>query len=98
MIAPNRKEETFSAHAPLTCEGLPTMNTPKTDPPARDAARDGAAEGEPAVSIDAAVQGALGRKLRESYEEIVKEKVPDKFLQLLDQLKQSERSGKTDES
>ncbi len=45
---------------------------------------------EPAAHIDEAIQGALGRKLRESYEEVVREQVPEKFLQLLNQLKKSE--------
>ncbi len=53
--------------------------------------------GEPAATIDAAIQGSLGRKLRESYEEVVKEAVPDRFLQLLNQLKKSEDTGKTGE-
>ena len=48
---------------------------------------------EPAASIDAAIQGALGRKLRESYEEVVREEVPDKFLKLLDDLKFSEQGS-----
>jgi hypothetical protein len=73
------------------------MNTQKPDPAARDAPLDGETKGEPAA-VDTMVQGALGRKLRESYEEIVKEKVPDKFLQLLDQLKQSEQVDKPDEA
>ena len=48
---------------------------------------------EPTATIDEAIQGVLGRKLRESYEEVVREQVPDKFLQLLDQLKKSEGNG-----
>lgn len=48
---------------------------------------------EPAGTIDEAIQGALGRKLRESYEEVVREQVPDKLLRLLDQLKKSEGAG-----
>jgi hypothetical protein len=47
-------------------------------------------DGEASAGIDPAIQGALGRKLRESYDEVVREKVPDKFKLLLDQLKQSE--------
>lgn len=45
---------------------------------------------EPTASIDEAIQGALGRKLRESYDQVVREQVPDKFMLLLDQLKKSE--------
>jgi len=48
---------------------------------------------EPAATIDQAIQGALGRKLRETYEEVVREQVPEKFLQLLDQLKKTETDG-----
>jgi len=44
--------------------------------------------------VDAAVQGALGRKLRESYEEVVREEVPGRFLQLLEELKEKEKGGK----
>jgi hypothetical protein len=53
-----------------------------------------AAEAAPAV--DASIQGLLGRKLRENYEEVVKEAVPDKFLLLLDELKKKEKGGKKD--
>lgn len=42
------------------------------------------------------IQGLLGRKLRENYEEVVKEAVPDKFLLLLDELKKKEKGGKKD--
>ncbi len=48
---------------------------------------------EPTGSVDAAIQGALGRKLRESWEEVVKEEVPKKFTVLLEQLKQAETSS-----
>ncbi len=54
----------------------------------------GTAEAAPAV--DASIQGLLGRKLRENYEEVVKEAVPDKFLLLLDELKKKEKGGKKD--
>lgn len=49
---------------------------------------------EPAATIDEAIQGALGRKLRESYDEVVREEVPEKFLRLLDQLKKCETGDK----
>ncbi|MCC7250555.1 NepR family anti-sigma factor [Hyphomicrobium sp.] len=49
---------------------------------------------EPAASLDEAIQGALGRKLRESYEEIVNEQVPEKFIQLLNELKNTEHGDK----
>ncbi|MBN8911293.1 MAG: hypothetical protein J0H65_04375 [Rhizobiales bacterium] len=47
----------------------------------------------PATSLDEAIQSAIGRKLRESWEEVVNEEVPDKFRMLLDQLKKSEGPG-----
>lgn len=72
------------------------MSTPKSmQPAASTAAPDGDESGP---GLDEAIQGALGRKLRESYEEVVKEDVPDKFLQLLDQLKRSENAKKVHES
>jgi len=45
---------------------------------------------DPPASLDEAIQSAIGRKLRESWQEVVNEKVPDKFRDLLDQLKKSE--------
>ncbi|MGE3231028.1 MAG: NepR family anti-sigma factor [Hyphomicrobium sp.] len=44
-------------------------------------------------NIDEAVQDALGRKLREAWEQIVKEDVPQKFMDLLTDLKNSEQRG-----
>ncbi len=70
------------------------MTTPKPVQPAQSVTAESAVDTEPPASVDAAIQGALGRRLRESYEEVVREKVPDKFLHLLDQLKKSETSGK----
>jgi hypothetical protein len=49
---------------------------------------DGGAEG--AAPVDSLLQSALGRKLRDSYQEVVNEEVPEKFLALLDQLKKKE--------
>lgn len=50
-------------------------------------------DAEQAATVDTAIQGALGRKLRESYEEVVREDVPDKFLKLLNDLKVAEQGG-----
>jgi hypothetical protein len=74
------------------------MTTSKSVEPAQNVVADNAADAEPGAGVDAAIQGALGRKLRESYDEVVREAVPDKFLQLLDQLKKSESTGKTGKS
>lgn len=68
------------------------MTTPKSVQPGQSVTAESAmSTTEQTASIDAGIQGALGRKLRESYEEVVRETVPDKFLQLLDQLKKSEQ-------
>ncbi len=75
------------------------MTIPKSFQPAQDITAESDMDGEPAAAIDAAIQGALGRKLRESYEEVVREAVPDKFLRLLNDLKvaeQGEAKGKAD--
>lgn len=75
------------------------MSTPKSVQPAQKSVRAESAIGmEPAASLDEAIQDALGRKLRESWEEVVNEKVPDKFKNLLDQLKNSETGDKGRES
>lgn len=42
-------------------------------------------------SVDAGIQGKLGRKLRETYQAVVNEELPDKFHTLLEQLKNSPR-------
>lgn len=68
------------------------MTISKTFQPVQDAAESGV-ENEPVASVDAGIQGALGRKLRESYEEVVREDVPDKFLKLLNELKTAEEQG-----
>mgnify|MGYP007060989780 FL=1 len=66
------------------------MTIPKSVQPTQHVAGESDVDDEPAASIDAAIQGALGRKLRESYEEVVREEVPDKFRKLLDDLKLAE--------
>lgn len=70
------------------------MSTPKSMQPAQSTATPEGAERDGSPALDEAIQGALGRKLRESYEQVVKEEVPDKFLSLLDQLKRAETSKK----
>lgn len=39
------------------------------------------------------LQGQIGKKLREAYTELVTEPVPDRFVQLLQQLKNKEQQG-----
>lgn len=41
--------------------------------------------------IGADIQGHLGRKLKASYDEIVRQPVPDKFRQLLEELERREK-------
>jgi hypothetical protein len=74
------------------------MSTPKSVQPAQSVAAESAVGMEPAASLDEAIQDALGRKLRESWEEVVNEKVPDKFKDLLDKLKKAENGDKGRES
>lgn len=45
------------------------------------------------ANVDPALQGTLGRRLREVYQEVVDEDVPDKFLTLLGELKKKESGG-----
>ena len=39
------------------------------------------------------LQGQIGQRLREAYNELVSEPVPDRFILLLQQLKQTEKNG-----
>jgi hypothetical protein len=73
------------------------MSTPKTTQAApfdREPANCTDAECPP--QVDSAAQGAIGRKLREAYEEVVREEVPERLLQLLDQLKKKEQDQNRD--
>jgi hypothetical protein len=77
------------------------MTTQKGDTRQGDArpAATGATEepcATPSPSVDAAVQGVLGQKLREAWEEIVKEDIPPKLLRLLEELKRKEQDAKKD--
>ena len=42
--------------------------------------------------VDGRVQGEIGKQLRAAYEDVVKEPVPDRFLELLKKLEESTRS------
>lgn len=69
---------------------LQEMTTPKSVQPVQNTVPESAMNIEPTASLDGAIQGALGRKLRESWEEVVREEVPEKFKNLLEQLKKTE--------
>ena len=45
------------------------------------------------VALPLELQGQVGKRLRESYAELVKQPIPDKFLSLLEELKKSEPAG-----
>jgi hypothetical protein len=47
----------------------------------------------PASVIELELQGQIGQRLREAYIELINEPVPDRFLVLLQQLKQREEQG-----
>ncbi len=48
--------------------------------------------------LPAELQGQIGQRLREAYNELVSEPVPDRFVLLLQQLKQREDQGEGGES
>ena len=54
--------------------------------------KDGAKVGQlnSKVALPPELQGQLGKRLRESYSDLVKQPIPDKFLALLEELKKSE--------
>ncbi len=56
---------------------------------------DGGADGT--GTVDSLLQSSLGRKLRDSYQEVVNEEVPEKFLALLNQLKKKEAGSGDDQ-
>jgi hypothetical protein len=65
------------------------MTTEKTgDVRAQNASKE-SARNEPA-GVDPVLQGSIGRKLRDAYQEVVNEEVPAKFLTLLQELKKKE--------
>ncbi len=43
------------------------------------------------AAVDQEVRNHLGRKLKESYDDLVRQPVPDKFRQLLDELERQEK-------
>jgi Anti-sigma factor NepR len=47
--------------------------------------------GDPGPIVDEAIQKHLGRKLKASYDELVRQPVPDKFRQLLEELERQEK-------
>lgn len=47
-------------------------------------------ESSQAAPLPSELQGQIGKKLRESYSELVSEPIPDRFLQLLQELKSKE--------
>lgn len=63
---------------------------PDTKDGAEDAQRpEGAGEGE--VKLDDAAQALIGQHLKAIYGEIVQQPVPDRFLELLEELERKER-------
>ena len=50
------------------------------------------------TALPVELQGLIGQRLREAYNELVREPVPDRFLILLQKLKQSECNGKDGKS
>ena len=66
------------------------MNT--SEPPKGCSPHSGKYDDDAATpTVDAVIQSKIGQKLRESYQQVVNEAVPPRFLDLLDQLKKKER-------
>lgn len=49
-------------------------------------------------AVDSVLQGTLGKRLRDSYQEVVNEEVPAKFLILLEELKKKESGSGEEQS
>lgn len=56
--------------------------------------KDRSAMPEAEAALPNELQGQIGKKLREAYSELVAEPVPDRFIELLQQLKAKERNSK----
>lgn len=69
------------------------MSTEKLGPRGGSPGRDKTVQDGKQPQVDSALQGNLGRKLREVYQEVVNEDVPSKFLDLLSELKKREAGG-----
>jgi len=69
------------------------MSSPKFVEQAQGANLSDAADSTASGSVDEVVQGVLGRRLRESWEQIVREDIPQKFMDLLTDLKNTEQRG-----
>lgn len=54
------------------------------------------ADGEDGPALDPLAQSEIGKILRDGYDEVVKEPVPDKFLALLASLEASEKASQDD--
>ena len=61
---------------------------------ARDTALAGKTHTSVGRGLDARSQEAIGRSLRQHYDDLVRAPVPDKFMELLDLLEAKERSSK----
>lgn len=60
---------------------------PSGQQPMKDEESEGA---KPAARVDANVRAHLGRKLKTAYQALVEEPVPDKFVKLLEELRNKE--------
>ena len=59
-------------------------------------AEQGANRGRPAVADSLGPNSEIGRKLKQYYDELVSDEVPDRFAALLAQLEKAEPAGKED--
>lgn len=66
------------------------MTTEKSGGGAGTRASDGPVSEPNSSPVDTVLQGTLGKKLRETYQEVVAEAVPEKFLTLLAELRKKE--------
>lgn len=48
---------------------------------------------EPKPVLEAKVQAELGKKLQQVYSDVISEPVPDRFLSLLEQLEEADKSS-----
>lgn len=88
MTSKNGKATTASGSNAAT-QG-PTGTDPGGEPPAMDT-NSAIGLNQPAPELDAKIQRHLGQKLKASYDDLIRQPVPDKFRELLEELERKEK-------
>jgi hypothetical protein len=90
MTSKNEKAKT--AAGPNASTQGPTGTEPGGEQPTMDTnSSNGPSQPAPAPELDAKIQRHLGQKLKASYDDLIRQPVPDKFRELLEELERKEK-------